>query len=130
MQINIDTTSTPNIWQLRDQAPTLEIYADQQFDNAQGGTVLAGSVARGDCCKRVLGSVANNTLTFPTIVAIDTTEDSPTNQGATYSAYIRARGQDPIPWLLNFPLEPIVRQGVTSRSWTDIRQHAALPRRT
>lgn len=131
-KIDIDSTTTPNIWQLADQAPALEIYADEPFDNTEGQTILQGDVNMGDCCKRVVGSVASNVLSFPKIEQINTTEDSLTNQAATYSAYIKAAGREPIPWLLGFSLAPITVPGVTSVNWTSVRIHAAgvTPRRT
>lgn len=124
MKIDIDGHTTPNIYQLTDQAPTLEIYADETFDTSDGQTVLAGSVHNGDFCKRVVCSVASNVLSIPAIEDIDTTEDALTNQQATYSAYIRAAGREPIPWQLQFPLAPITVQGALSVSWATIRIHA------
>jgi hypothetical protein len=131
MKLDIDATTVPSIWQLADQVPVLEIYADEPFDTSDGQTVLAGSAERGDFCKRVECAVVNNVLSIPTIEQIDSTEDSPTNQLATYSAYIRAVGQEPIPWLLNFPLAPITQPDVLTLEWTSIRIHAegVTPRR-
>lgn len=132
MKLTIDSQSTSNIWQLTDAAPVLEIYANEQFDTPDGQTVLPGNVELGDLCRRVVGAVVANVLTFPVITNFDSTEDSITNQRATYSAYIRANGREPIPWLLNFPVAPIKVAGATSVNWSSIRIHAArvIARRT
>lgn len=126
MQIDIDELKTPAIWGLTDLAPALEIYADEPFDTNDGLSVLAGDVNLGDFRHRVIGAVAGGVATFPPIVGIYTTEDSLTNQLATYSAYIRVAGRAPIPYLERFPLAPPHGNQV-SVSWTSIKIHALAP---
>lgn len=124
MQLDIDTTETPAQYGLTDNAPALEIYANEQFDTNDGKTVMPGDPERGDFRHRVVGSVAASVITFPKVEGIYSTEDSLTNQLATYSAYIRITGQPLIPWLERFPL-PTLPQGQASWSWTRLRIHAA-----
>nr|AUN37444.1 hypothetical protein [uncultured bacterium] len=128
MKLNIDAQETPANWGVSDLAPALEIYADQPFDTDDGKHVFAGSVeGEGDFRHRAVGAVENEIAVFPSILGVYSTEDSLTDQEATYSAYIRVKGREPIPWLLNFPLAPLA-QGQTSVSWTQIRIHARQPR--
>ena len=124
MQLDIDATETPAQYQLTDNGPALEIYANEQFDTDDGKTVMPGDPERGDFLHRVVGSVAANVITFPKVEGIYSTEDSLTNQLATYSAYIRITGQPLIPWLERFPIPPL-NQGMASWSWTRLRIHAA-----
>ncbi len=126
MQIEIDELKTPANWGLADTAPALEIYADEPFDTNDGLSVLAGDVRLGDFRHRVVGSVADSIATFPKVVGIYTTEDSLTNQLATYSAYIRVAGREPIPYLVRFPLAPVNGPHL-SVSWTTIKIHALEP---
>ena len=114
----------PPIWGVSDLAPALEIYANERFDTSDGKTIIPGSVLLGDFRYRVLGSVADGIPRIPQVVGIYSTEDSLDNQLATYSAFIRISGRDPIPWLEDFPV-PVLTQGRGSITWTQLRIHAA-----
>ena len=122
MLLNIDPTETPAIWGIADLAPALEIYADQTFETSDGKTVLVGSPELGDFRHRVVAVVENEVAIFPRISGIYSTEDSLTNQRATYSAWLRVKGRDPIPWLVNFRIPPLL-SGIESMSWTRLRIH-------
>lgn len=122
MRLNIDPSSTPAIWGITDLAPALEIYPNQPFETSDGKTVLPGSVQLGDFRHRVIGTVEDGEAQWPSIIGIYSTEDSLTNQNATYSAFIRVKGRDPIPWLENFRI-PVLTQGLVSMSWSRIRVH-------
>ena len=121
MQRSIEAHSTANIWQLTDLAPVLEIYANQQFDTSGGQSWMPGDPTRQDIFRSVQLSVSSNELVFPTIANIDTTEDSPNNQKATYSAWIRAANREPIEWLLQFRIPPSTTNPISSISWTTLR---------
>lgn len=126
MKIEIDELRTAAIWGLADLAPALEIYADEPFDTDDGLSVLAGDVAQQDFRHRVIGAVTNGVAVFPRITDIYTTEDSKTNQQATYSAFIRVAGRQPIPFLVRFPLAPL-HGSQLSISWTSVKIHAIQP---
>lgn len=121
MKRNISSLSTANIWNLTDQAPVLETYADVQFDTSDNQTWYPGDPQAGTLCRRDTCSVAAGVLSVPTLTNFDTTEDSPNNQTATYSTYIRATNQQLIPWLLNYRV-PV---GTAAISWTTLRIHKA-----
>jgi hypothetical protein len=121
--LTIDPVRTPALWGSKDLNPALEIYPNDAFDTSDGKTVLPGSLELGDFRHRVIGTVENDELNFPAITGIYSTEDSLTNQRATYSAYIRIKNRAPIPWLENFPI-PVLTQGLESLSWTRIKLHA------
>lgn len=122
MKGNIDAQETPALWGSTDTAPALEIYANEQFDTSDGKMVLPGSPELGDFRHRVVGSVVDAVATFPIVQGIYSTEDSLTNQLATYSAFIRVNGRPLIPWLERFQIPPLL-QGVESWSWTRLRIH-------
>jgi hypothetical protein len=126
VRIDIDELRTVANWGLADTAPALEIYADKSFKTSDGLSVLAGSVERQDFRHRVVGTVVDGVATFPKIAGIYTTEDSLTNQQATYSAYIRVAGREPIPYLVRFPLAPLLGPQL-SVSWTTVEIHALEP---
>ena len=130
MKLNIDPLETPANWGAADTAPALEIYADVTFDTSDSKTVLAGNVELGDFRHRVVGSVLDEVATFPPIIGIYSTEDSLTNQMATYTAYIRLQGREPIPYLERFRIPPLTRPEMTSTSWTRLRIHnqGVIPR--
>lgn len=121
MKRNINAWSTPEIYHLSDLAPVLEIYANADFDTSDGQRVLAGDTELQNFYRAVPCTVVDNELVIPTIVDIDTTEDSPDNQQATYSAYLRASGQQLIDWQLNFRIPPSTTTPVSSISWPALR---------
>jgi hypothetical protein len=122
MQLDIDPTETPAIYGDSDLAPAFEIYANEQFDTDDAKTVLPGSVELSDFRYRVICNVENEVLVIPRISGIYSTEDSKTNQLATYSAYLRVKGRDPIPWLERFRIPPL-RTSMESMSWSRLRIH-------
>lgn len=125
MEIQIDSFSTPNIWGMSDTTPALEIYANDLFETSDQKPVLPGNPTIGDLRHRVVGMVSSGVASFPAVTGIYTTEDSPTNQRATYSAFIRVRGRELIPFLERFRL-PTLPVG-NSMSWNTIRLHNSAP---
>lgn len=99
----------------------LETYADQDFDTSSGQRMLQGDIVAGALCRRDVCAVVSGVLSVPTIADIDTTEDSPDNQTATYSTYLRATNQQLIPWLLNYRI-PVGADVIT---WITLRIHKA-----
>jgi len=122
MLLSIDPDETPAIWGLSDLAPALEIYANELFVAAEGKTILPGNVELGDFRHRVVGSVTDGVALFPQVNGIYSTEDALDNQLATYSAFIRVAGRDPIPWLEDFSIQPL-QNGLISTSWPRLRIH-------
>lgn len=127
MKLTIDPTSTPANYGLSDPAPALEIYANEQFETDDGKTVLSGNVMLSDFRHRVVGEIVDGEIHFPAIVGIYSTEDSLTNQIATYSAYIKVKGREPILWFDRFRVPPLTRPEMTSTSWTRLRVHNRHP---
>lgn len=125
MRRDISSTSTPNIWNITDDAPILAIFADQDFDTADLQRVLAGDTVANLLYLPTVCSVAAGILSVPTVSQINTTEDSPDNQRATYSAWLLTTNQQPILWLQTFsiPTSPIVPPA--AMSWTELRIHKA-----
>lgn len=123
MQGSIDAMQTPSIWGVSDTEPALEVYADEAFDTSDGKRVLPGSVLRGDFRHRVIGSVVDDSMLLPPVTGIYSTEDSLTNQLATYSAYVRVANREPIPWLLRFRIPPVHNIDPPSWSWTGLGIH-------
>jgi hypothetical protein len=121
VKLNIDPQSTPAIYALTDPAPTLEIYADEPFDTSDGKSVPAGNVQQRDFLHSVVGSIVDGELHWPQITGIYSTEDSLNNQTATYSAYMRVQGREPIPWLERFSIPPLTRPELSSWSWSFLR---------
>ena len=127
MEVSIDAHRTPAIWGISDLEPALEIYPNELFDTNTGLTVLPGDPEVGDFRHRVIGSVVDGVAQFPAVTGIYSTEDSLTDQMATYSAYIRVNGRPPIPWLERFRI-PVLTQGLTSWTWSRLRVHARSAR--
>lgn len=123
MILTIDSDETPAIWGLSDIAPALEIYPNDLFTTSDGRTVPPGNVLLGDFRHRVIGTVTDGVAVFPQISGIHSTEDALDNQMATYSAYVRVAGREPIPWLEQFPIQPL-QNGLLSTSWPRLRIHA------
>lgn len=125
MRRDIQSCSTPNIWNLTDTEPVLAIFADQDFDTSDLQRVLAGNTQDNTLCLRITCSVGSGVLSVPTVSQINTTEDSPDNQRATYSAWLLTTNQLPIPWLQSFsiPTSPITPPAAIS--WTELRIHKA-----
>lgn len=125
MKRDIQSSSTPNIWNLTDDAPVLAIFADQDFDTSDGQRVLAGNTQDNTLCLRITCSVGSGVLSVPTVSQINTTEDSPDNQRATYSAWLLTTNQLPIPWLQSFSIPTSPTTPAASISWTELRIHKA-----
>lgn len=125
MKRDINSCSTPNIWNITDDAPVLAIFADQDFDTSDGQRVLAGNTQDNTLCLRITCSVGSGVLSVPTVSQINTTEDSPDNQRATYSVWLLTTNQLPIPWLQSFSIPTSPTTPAASISWTELRIHKA-----
>lgn len=123
MKRNIDGTTSPDLWHYADLAPVLELYANVDFDNSENQRILAGDPQFQNFYRALTCSVVDGQLAVPIFEDVDTTEDSPDNQLATYSAYLRINGQQPVEWLLNFRVPPSTTTPVSSIDWTTLRIH-------
>lgn len=112
---------------MSDLAPALEIYANEQFETDDSKTVMPGNVMLSDFRHRVVGSIIDGEMHFPAVVGIYSTEDSLDNQRATYSAYIKVKGREPILWFDRFRIPPLTRPEMTSTSWSRLRVHNRNP---
>lgn len=130
MRVIIDAITTPNLWQLSEGPVSGELYADVPFQGASGNAILAGNYRKRDYFIPVTASVADGVLSLGAIEC-ESTEDSPTNQLATYTMVVRPPKGNPVIFLSSFGI-PVLGTGQLSFSWTTLMIHknGVTPRRT
>jgi hypothetical protein len=84
MKVKVEMQNTPDVWRLGGETAFLRIFANQSFDTSDGEFVPQSHVNSG-LYLEVPCQISGYSLVIPE-VELDSTEDSPTNPRATYTA--------------------------------------------
>ncbi len=85
MKVTVEAQNTPDVWRLGGSTASLRISANQPFDTIDGQYIPKGRSASNDFYLEVDCTIVGNVLLIPAF-EIDSTEDSPTNPAADYTA--------------------------------------------
>lgn len=119
MKIIIEAINTPQVWHHGGTTAELRIYADQDFQTADGQVIPHGNMGSNNTFYLpVICTILGNVLTIPSF-EIDSTVDSLSDAYATYSAEIVATNGKRIPYLTNFRVNTL-QPGDPSLTWGEI----------
>lgn len=123
MKSIIEAQNTPNIWQFpQNTAVELRIYANAPFMTYNGQNIPAGhpNTPNSWYLPVVCEIQGDGDILYRPSFEIDTTEDSPTDRSATYTAWLFANDErvGNVPFLAGFAIPTFANQ-----TWTDLILH-------